>query len=144
MEIGDWGKGTGLEDWLKEKHGTLYLSSVANAKFIPDTAEKIYIGQSNKCDNTFDKTFKDLAPTWNLVKYAKNTGKLDDYFKQEYKAQIKNSKNLQYIEKQLKTGKDICLICFCADSKECHRGIIGTMFESKKQYKIDWQESLSK
>lgn len=146
VDIGDWGMGTGLEDWLKQHHGTLYLSSVANSKFVND-AEKIYISRSNKCDKTFDKTFKALAPDWDLYKYGMKHG-VNDKYKKRYLEQIKNDpeaqENLEYIRKQLKAGKNICLICFCADSKECHRGIIGTHFESMKQYNVDWQESLSK
>lgn len=146
VDIGDWGMGTGLADWLKQNHGTLYLSSVANARFVSDCIS-IYIGRSSKCDDTFDYNFKDLAPSWDLVKYAKNVGRLDEYYKQEYRKQLKGKRaqeKLAQIKEWLKEGKDVQLICFCGGSRECHRGIIGEYFENMNEFNVDYQESLVK
>lgn len=88
---------------------------------------------------------KGLAPSKRLLHFFKTYTKLtEDVLKTyyvQYKMEIYNSiegkKDLQSIEYYLNQGKDVQLICFCADYRYCHRTIVGKWFESKG-FEVDY------
>ena len=101
---------------------TIYTSYVANIKNLPDNLFPILITRGGKNINL--PRYEKLAPTWELIKLAKNghTEKYTELFN-EYLGTLDVDiilKELQALSKE----KDIVLICFEKPSDFCHRHLV--------------------
>ncbi len=74
----------------------------------------------------------------NEFNFLKKTGEYPDWwplyeiaFEKEIRERKDMKKYLKAVEKRLKEGKDVYLVCFCKSVEKCHRGILGKYFAEK-------------
>lgn len=83
----------------------------------------------------------DLSPSYDLLrKYTTlekegkwNADSFDKQYLPDFIKEMASSdvvvQRLNYLCKMDKEGKNICLLCFCKDERECHRSIVGGILQ---------------
>lgn len=76
----------------------------------------------------FDKWYKELSPSKNLLKNYKE-GRIDfQLFEKLFRNEIMENKNIidicQNIAKEAVKGKEVTLLCYEKDESNCHRKLI--------------------
>lgn len=114
--------------------GKLLLTNINRAKTLGKDVIKIFIArqQLNNIDRLGWKWASRLAPSYNLVQDIKKHNISWENYHQRYMKEViynPNSKPaLDVIYNHLKAGENIALICYCNDSRECHRSILGNYY----------------
>lgn len=118
--------------------GKLYLGRISDFQKLDSSGVKCFaITKSDKFHGYMDVLYG-LAPTWDLLKWHnsnKSRNKFTDGYYERYFKQIKESSqakiDIKTITDLLDKGTNVALICFCVDSVNCHRGILGGWLEKK-------------
>lgn len=115
--------------------GSLYLSSISNIKKIPDNVIKLLITRKPiKNYKKYDIYYvPSLAPSLQLFSEYSSGNKSWKEFVFTFRRDMILNKELNiYLDKvykQIMSGKNVALICYCSDSDKCHRGIIANYFK---------------
>ena len=83
----------------------------------------------------FDKWYKELSPSKNLLKNYKE-GRIDfQLFEKLFRNEIMENKNIidicQNIAKEAVNGKEVTLLCYEKDESNCHRKLIRKICEEE-------------
>lgn len=83
----------------------------------------------------FDKWYKELSPSKNLLKNYKE-GRIDfQLFEKLFRNEIMENKNIidicQNIAKEAVNGKEVTLLCYEKDESNCHRKLIRKLCEEE-------------
>lgn len=83
----------------------------------------------------FDKWYKELSPSKNLLKNYKK-GRIDfQLFEKLFRNEIMENKNIidicQNIAKEAFNGKEVTLLCYEKDESNCHRKLIRKLCEEE-------------
>lgn len=125
--------------------GKLYTTYFANIKNIPERAVKYFIvripPKSFRPESYPDIIHRpDLSPSKYLLLSYKEDGNWNRYvqvFLKEMNEREDLKRALEELNLRIKTGEDICLICYEKDSSQCHRSLEAMHL---MQRGISWQE----
>ena len=119
-------------------NGKLYLVAVSKLKQLPEDVKIKLLITRKKLDINGITYFPELAPSKKLFfKYLNEwkSGKVPnwwDLYKQEFISQLVTpamTKAVERVYTAITNGNDVAIICFCTN-KQCHRYIIGELFEA--------------
>ena len=118
--------------------GKLYTSNLAGLKRINFEADVLLITRAS-VEIAGTTIVKDLAPSVDLFQTFLNSWKnrpgpdwwprYEERFLIELKSNIKINA-LRDVYRSLNQGKNVVLVCFCADHRHCHRRLVGEFFKA--------------
>jgi uncharacterized protein YeaO (DUF488 family) len=116
----------GLKNLMSE---TEVWQITRSGNILPDAILVRELSPSLELFNTFITEWKDKPPqTW------------WPYYEKKFLQELKGSEklnSLRLLYKELSKGKNIVLVCFCADHRYCHRRLVG---EFMKIYGVEVEE----
>jgi uncharacterized protein YeaO (DUF488 family) len=110
------------------QYGKVYLTNIRGAAKLPEGTIKLFIARQpiQDMDKYGFKQVLELAPSYNLLRDYKNKKITWDGYVERFTEEMKSMiPTLKRIQKYTRAGHNIALICYCATSAQCHRGIIG-------------------
>ena len=112
----------------------MYTSYFANMRKLPE--DMVFIAITVSPPKWFNgKVYKNLAPTWDILKSYKETGN-EEEFKQRFYNEVLNKLDINKVVEDLKqlSGvsdlSNVCLLCYEKSDSFCHRHLVSDFLSS--------------
>ncbi len=119
----------------------IYTTYFAMVKKLPANIVPISIAIKPPNESFAKNAYRELFPTWNILKAYKDDGDEEKYTR-DYKRTVLNHLLPEQVYKDLKqisNGNDVALVCYEKPENFCHRHIVADWMEKDGYTVTEWK-----